>query len=61
MGGSPSGWVPTAHFPRAWVMQEVQEYLIEDSDPEAEDALAQPPGAGPTPQEQGGEDAGTGL
>lgn len=42
-------------------MPEVQEYLIEDSDSEAEDALAQPPGARLTTQEQGGENAGTGL
>nr|XP_027789035.2 cytoplasmic tRNA 2-thiolation protein 2 isoform X1 [Marmota flaviventris] len=46
---------------RDWVMPEVQEYLIEDSDSEAEDALAQPPGARLTTQEQGGENAGTGL
>nr|XP_026257627.1 cytoplasmic tRNA 2-thiolation protein 2 isoform X2 [Urocitellus parryii] len=46
---------------RDWVMPEVQEYLIEDSDSEVEDALAQPPGARLTTQEQGGENTGTGL
>ncbi|XP_047383735.1 cytoplasmic tRNA 2-thiolation protein 2 isoform X3 [Sciurus carolinensis] len=45
---------------RAWAMQEIQEYLIEDSDPEAEEALAQST-AGLTTQEQGGKNAGTGL